>query len=237
MGKSSYPGYSTGTVTVNGETKATSYKKGNNVYTNYNMSDSEKKIYDYAQDSFLTSLPQINTFSQETLQGFNDQLSAYTKQGQKIIEDTYTPVINNLKTDIARRFGNFDNSSFMDSLNNIEDKRADSYASLAQDVMAQRDTLINNELSNRYTYLGFLNDIYNNINNNATNYMNIAAQNSASGNSYNAQAYQAKLQQQQMYANLASNIISTAGSFAAPGVTAIAKAWANNKWGNGKQSL
>lgn len=237
MGKSSYPGYSTGTVTVNGETKATSYKKGNNVYTNYNMSDSEKKIYDYAQNSFLTSLPQINTFSQETLQGFNDQLSAYTKQGQKIIEDTYTPVINNLKTDIARRFGNFDNSSFMDSLNNIEDKRADSYASLAEDVMAQRDTLINNELANRYNYLGFLNDIYNNINNNATNYMNIAAQNSASGNSYNAQAYQAKLQQQQMYANLASNIISTAGSFAAPGATAIAKAWANNKWGNGKQSL
>lgn len=238
MGKSSYPEYSGGTVTLNGQTKATSYRKGNNVYTDYNMSDAEKKAYDYAQNSFADGLSQVNVFSPQTLQGFNDQLAAYTKQGQKVIEDTYSPMLESLKTDIARRFGNFDNSSFMDQLNKIEDKRSDSYAALAQDVMSQRDSLINNELSNRYTYLNFLSDVYNSMNETATGFMNAAAQNSASGNKYNAEAYQAKLRQQQMYANLASNIVSTAGTIAgAPGVTAIAKAWANNKWGSGKESL
>lgn len=237
MGKSSYPGYAGGSVSINGQQKASSYMDGNTVHTNYNMSDQEKQIYDYAQNSFLSSLPNVNVFDSQTQQGFNDQLTAYTNKGKKIIDQTYTPMLESLKTDIARRFGNFDNSSFMDSLNDIEDKRADSYASLAQDVMSQRDSLINNELSNRYDYLNFLNDIYSNMNDTAMGYMNMASANSSAGNNYNAQAYQAKLRQQQIYANLASNLGYAAADLFAPGVGTIAKAYANNKWGSGKQSL
>ena len=66
MGKSSKPAYSSGVVTINGEEKASQYKKGNTVYSNYNMSDAEKNIYDYAQNSFFENLPKVNVFSEDT---------------------------------------------------------------------------------------------------------------------------------------------------------------------------
>lgn len=45
MGKSSkkYPQYSAGTISINGNSKASTYKTGNNIYSNYNMSDAENK--------------------------------------------------------------------------------------------------------------------------------------------------------------------------------------------------
>ena len=47
MGKSSkYPSYSAGTITINGSNKANSYKKGNTIYTNYNMSHDESSAYE-----------------------------------------------------------------------------------------------------------------------------------------------------------------------------------------------
>ena len=52
----------------------------------------------------------------------------------------------------------------MDNLNSIEANRAESINNLAQDVMAKRDELINNELSQRYTYLSFLQDVQNQMN-------------------------------------------------------------------------
>ena len=92
------------------------------------------------------------------------QLDAYTLNGQKLINNLYTPMIEDLKTDVASRFGNFDNSVFLDNLNEIESNRAESVNNLAQDILAKRDELVGNELAQRYTYLGFLQDLQNNIN-------------------------------------------------------------------------
>ncbi len=215
MGKSSkYPGYSQGTVTVNGVEKASTYRKGNNVISNYNMSDAEKKAYDYAQNSFADSLSKVNVFDNKTQKNLQAQLDAYTNKGQNLINNMYTPMLNNLKTDIASRFGNFDNSVFMDNLKSIESSRADSINSLAQDIMAKRSDLINNELSQRYSYLNFLQDVQNQANSNMFNFMNTAQQNSASGNSYNSQAYAAQQSANNSvgsYLNLASNLLSTFG--------------------------
>ena len=66
MGKSSF---TNGTVRVNGQTKASTYKKGNTVYTDYNMSPYEKQAYDYAQKSFAENLPTLNVFSEDTQNG------------------------------------------------------------------------------------------------------------------------------------------------------------------------
>lgn len=157
MGKSSkkYPQYSAGTISINGNTKASTYKTGNNVYSNYNMSDAEKQAYDYAQKSFANSLSSVNVFDDETKKNLQSQLNAYTLDGQKLINNLYTPMLSNLKNDIASRFGNLDNSVFMDNLNSIEANRANSINDLAQDVLAKRNELVNNELSQRYTYLSF----------------------------------------------------------------------------------
>ena len=214
MGKSSkkYPSYSTGTVQLNGKSKVKTYRSGNNVISNYIMSPEEKKAYNYAQKSFAESLPNINVFDENTQKGFQTQLDAYTKQGEKMINNIYNPMINNLKTDIASRFGNFDNSVFMDKLNSIESNRAESVSSLAQDVLTKRDDLVNQELSRRYNYLSFLQDLQNQTNSTMLSLIGSSQANSASGNSYNAQAYAANLASggsSSGYANL-GNSLSTA---------------------------
>lgn len=218
MGKSSkYPSYSSGTISINGQNKATTSKNGNNVITNYNMSDDEKRAYEYAQKSFADSLASVNVFDDATKQNLQSQLNAYTLNGQKLINNIYEPMLDDLKTDVASRFGNLDNSVFMDNLNSIEANRAESINNLAQDVLAKQDELISNELSQRYTYLGFLQDIQNQMNSNILNYIGASQQNSSSGNSYNAQSYAANQASSSNtysnYANLASGILSSLGPY------------------------
>lgn len=205
MGKSSKrPAFSQGTISINGAEKASTYKNGNNVITNYNMSDAEKRAYDYAQNSFADSLSKVNVFDDDTKKSLQNQLDAYTKKGQKLINDMYTPMLNNLKSDIASRFGNFDNSIFMDNLNSIESNRAESVNNLAQDVLAKQSDLVNDELSKRYTYLGFLQDIQNQANSNMFNFVNASQQNSATGTNYNTQTYTPRTAND--YSNLISNM-------------------------------
>ena len=183
--------FSGGSVSVNGENRASTYKKGNTVYSNYNMPEVEKGIFDYAQNSLLTSLPKINEFSPEVRSDINSQLEAYKNRGLQSINDIYAPILNNAKNDIASRFGNLNNSMFFDKLNSIENNRANALVSLAESLQAQRSNLYNNELSNRYNYLNFMNGLQNQINNNALNYMGLAANNSSAGNSYNQAKYNA----------------------------------------------
>ena len=133
-------------------------------------------------------------------------------------------MLDDLKTDIASRFGNFDNSIFMDNLNSIESNRADSINNLAQDVLAKRDELINNELAQRYTYLGFLQDIQNQVNSNILNYASATRANSSSGNDYNARAYAANNASGSTfsnYANLASGALSMMGPYGMAASTAL----------------
>ncbi len=150
-------------ITVNGNVKssATSTKNGANV--TYNMDPYEQAAYDYAGKSFYDNLGKINVFSNDTIKSLNDQVGAYLNQGLDVVNNTYTPMIRDMQNDIARRFGNTSNSMFMDNLNDIESKRAAAMSDLAQDVMAKRNELINNELSNRYNYLNFLNNYQNQV--------------------------------------------------------------------------
>lgn len=189
--KSKYPAFSNGSVSVNGQTIATTSQNGNTINSNYNMSDTEKDLYNYIQDSFSDSLKNVNVFDDETKKDLQSQVDAYTNKGLDIINDTYTPMINDLKNDIASRFGNFDNSVFMDNLNSIESSRADAMNSLAQDVMTQQSNLINDELSRRYNYLNLLNGTQNQMINNILSYLGAAMQNSSAGNSYNQASYNA----------------------------------------------
>ncbi len=159
------PSYANGSYSINGKTKAQTYKDGDTVKSNYNMNKYEKSVYDYAQKNLAQILPQLNTFSPETLKGIQSQLNAYQNQGEKSINNIYTPLLNNLKTDIASRFGNIDNSMFLDKLNNLESSRANSIAQLAESLLSKRNELVNNELSNRYNFVNLLNSLQNQYNN------------------------------------------------------------------------
>lgn len=206
MGKSSKP-YSSGTININGQQKANVSMDGNNVVSNYNMTDAEKKIYDYAQNSFMNSLPNVNVFSDDTIRGFQSQLGAYTQNGIKTLNNIYDPMISNLKTDIASRFGNFDNSSFLDKLDSIEDNRGDAVNSFTQDILAKQNELVNDELSRRYNYLNLLSGIQSTADSNIMNYLSSALQNSSSGNSYNNMAMRNNLAQMQAYSNMAGQML------------------------------
>lgn len=180
MGKNSF---TNGAVRINGQTKASTYKKGNTVYTDYNMSPYEKQAYDYAQKSFAENLPNLNVFSEDTQKQFQNQLNAYKQKGIDTINSVYTPMIDNLKSDIASRFGNFDNSSFLKDLNTIESNRSDAISSLSQDLILKENDLINDELSRRYDYMSFLNGINNQALANLSAYSSISSGNSSRGSS------------------------------------------------------
>ena len=200
--------YTNGNFSINGQTKASTYKKGDTVYTNYNMSDAEKKIFDYAQNSFLESLPQINVFSDDTKAQLRNQMNAYKNQGIENIESIYTPMINNLKNDVASRFGNYDNSTFLNGLKDIENSRSDAISSFAQDMILKQNDLINDELSRRYNYLDFLNGVQSQTLSNVLSYLQQAANNSNSGNSYN-NSQSSSGSSMGDYARLAANIATT----------------------------
>ena len=100
----------------------------------------------------------------------------------------------------------------MDNLNSIEDKRADSIAALAEDVNSQKSSLINDELSNRYSYINLLNTMQNQPLANALNLISVSNSNSSAGNSYAQALYNAmnnnSTSTNNFYSNLYSNLAS-----------------------------
>lgn len=195
MGKSSkkYPEYSTGTITINGKDVATTKRdKDNNVVsTSYNMSDAEKRIYNSIQSGLNSSLNNLFTISDKQRKEWNSQLDALKNQGIEEINSIYTPMETNLKNDIASRFGNFDNSVFLDNLNEITDKRAKAVATLSDSILSTQNELYAEELQNRINTITLLSNLNSVMNNNILNFANAANSNSDSGNNYNNSAYNA----------------------------------------------
>src|SRR5574344_183971 len=192
MGKASkYPAYSSGSISVNGQTKATAQRdsKGNLVSSNYNMSDSEKNIYNSVQDNLYSSLGNLFTITDSDKQAWNSQLNAMKSKGLQTIDETYTPMETNLKNDIASRFGNYDNSVFLNNLNTITNKKAQAYADLSNNLLTEQNNLYSEELQNRINTITLLSNLNTALNDNILNYTNMANSNAESGNSYNNNAY------------------------------------------------
>lgn len=150
-------------IYVNGNKKASASSGFGGSSVSYEMDPYEKLTYDYTGKAFYDSLPNVNVFSEETLNNLNKEVEAYLNKGTKTINSTYVPMIMQTQNDIARRFGNTDNSIFLDKLKDIESMRASAVSELADSVESKRSELVNNELNNRYDYLNFLNSIQNQI--------------------------------------------------------------------------
>lgn len=194
--KSKYPSYSSGSITVNGQTVATNKRDSQNniVDSSYNMSEKEKEIYDSVQDNLMSSLGNLFSISDEKREEWGNQLDAYKNQGIKEINDIFTPMETDLKNDISSRFGNLNNSIFLDQLDNITDKKAQATAQLSENITALQSDLYNQELTNRLNLISFLNGLYSGFNNNILNYIQAANANAGAGNSYNNAAYNASNQ-------------------------------------------
>lgn len=193
MGKSSkYPKYSTGNVTVNGRTVA-SVEKGKNgaINSNYNMTTAEKNLYDNLQKNLGSSVQNLFKITAADKKAWNQQLNAYKQQGINEINNIYTPMETNLKNDIASRFGNLDNSIFLDKLKNITDNKAKAVSDLSNNLALQQNQLYTKELQNRMNYISLLSGLRTAMDNKMFSYINQARENTESGNNYNSRSYQA----------------------------------------------
>ena len=211
MGKSSkYPGYATGSVEINGNKVATSSKTGKNTYSSsYNMTDTEKSVYDGVLGNLDTSLKDLFSISDAKQEQWNQTLDTYKKQGIKQINDIYDPMQNALKNDIASRFGNLDNSIFMDNLSNITENKAQAVADLSDSLLMKQNDLYSTEMANRMNYISLLSGL--------------------SGNNYNQAAYQAAQQNSTWNRtiqglNTAANVARAVASFANPAAAAASTA-------------
>ncbi len=171
-------------IKLNGEDKAGIKVSPWGTSGYYNMDDDEQKTFDYAGEQFALNLPELNVFDADTQKKFDNQVQNYINKGVEDINDVYTPILNDLQNDIASRFGNLDNSIFMDNLADIEDSRADAISALSQDVQTYRQDLINNELANRYEYLDYLNNYRQQLLSNVLNAMGASQNLSNLSNSY-----------------------------------------------------
>ena len=165
----------TKTFSVNGNEIVKTKVRGGKTSTNMNLSDEEQALLNYTNQNLLSGLENINVFSDNVQKNIKDQVKAYTNQGIKTINQTYKPMFRELRNDIASRFGNLDNSVFMDNLNSIESNRADAIENLTQNILAKQAELYNQEMNYRYNYLNQLSSVNKNINSNILNYLQLAA--------------------------------------------------------------
>lgn len=188
---SKYPAYSGGAVNINGNNIATTTRNGNTVHSDFNMNDTQKKIYNSVQNNMAGVLEDLFKISDPQRVEWQNQLNALQNVGLQNINDIYTPLQNNLKNDIASRFGNLDNSIFLDKLGAITGNKSKAIAELTNNLLLTQNDLYNQEIQNRMNILSLLDSLNNSINGNILSYLGLANQNANSGNQYNQAAYQA----------------------------------------------
>src|SRR5574344_49013 len=183
---SSSPSIAGNNISVNGFPTISSNFANGTLNSSYNMNDAQKAIYDYSQNTLANILPQLNTFSPEVQNTMNSELTAYVRNGVNDINSIYTPMISSLENDVASRFGNLDNSVFLDKLSGIENKRADAINSFAQDILSKQTSLQNQKLAQQYDYVNLLNNLQNQGYANALSSLNLSMNgNSNANNLYN----------------------------------------------------
>lgn len=179
------------TLYFNGTPMSTVRRDGDSVTLSYNMTPTQAETYEFSEKEVLENLPNINTFLPETLNAFSKELEAYQNAGLKTINNTYKSDETELKNNIASRFGNIDNSSFLEGLEKINNTKADSVAKLAENIAIKNSELFDDELQRRYNYLNLLLDYQNNQYANAISALGLSQDslklNNSSSNNYNNQ--------------------------------------------------
>lgn len=190
VSSANYPNYSSSSVSLGGSSAATGVKDGI-LTSDYNMSGDESDIYNYALSTLASILPQLNTFDPQTISSIQSSVDAYKNSGLETINGMYNSSLKNIENDAVSRFGNLDNSAFVDNLNNVESERSKAVSSFAQDVLAKQSQLQSDELTKRYALAEFLNGIANDKYDNALKAINAALGGSSNLNNYNNDLYSA----------------------------------------------
>lgn len=190
VSSANYPSYSSSDISFGGSSASTGVKNGI-LTSDYNMSNNEADIYNYALSTLANILPQLNTFDTNTLSSIQSSVDSYKNSGLDSINSLYNSSLKNIENDVVSRFGNLDNSAFVDNLDNLESERSKAVSSFAQDVLAKQSGLESDELTKRYALAEFLNGIANNTYDNALKAISTALGSSSNANNYNNDLYNA----------------------------------------------
>ncbi|MDD3435566.1 MAG: hypothetical protein PHC64_00280 [Candidatus Gastranaerophilales bacterium] len=190
VSSANYPQYSSSSISV-GDSKASTGVLNGVLTSDYDMSDAEETIYNYALSTLAGILPGVNIFDTDTLASIKSEVDAYKDRGIQEINDLYNSSLLDLENDAASRFGNLDNSIFADSLNDLESDRSSAVNSFAQDILAKQSELEADELTQRYALIELLSGLSGDIYGNALNAISTALGGSSSYNSYNKDLYNA----------------------------------------------
>lgn len=219
-----YPSYSSSAVSV-GDSKASTGVLNGILTSDYNMSDAESSIYNYALNTLASILPDVNTFNSDTQSDIKSEVDAYKNKGISTINDLYNSDLKNVENDAVSRFGNLDNSIFANNLDDLESERADAVSSFAQDVLAKQSSLESDELTKRYALIELLSGLSEGIYKNALSAISTAINGSSSANDYNTSLSNAISALQSTNSNsntnltsLLSNIIGTTSGSSMPAI-------------------
>lgn len=207
---SSVPNYqpASGKFSISGGPSAT-YGNGN---SSFKLNETQQQAYNYAQNEFANGLQSLNVFSPETIKQLNSEVDAYKQKTLNELDSIYTPMLQSTTNDAAKRFGNLDNSVFLNNLNTVENKRSQAVANAAENIAAKQSSLISQELQNRYNYLNFLNSYQNQIFNNALSATGLANSSANTLNNQYQTAYTYANQQNNFKLSDLTNLITQAST-------------------------
>ena len=156
---------------------------------NAGTTDYESQVYNDAMGALADILPSINTIDATTKNAINSEIEAYMQSGINNINNEYNSDLSDLQDNSASRFGNLDNSMFLDGLGNLQNERASAVGDFANQVQSKESDLVSNALEKNYSYVDLLtqiiNDYYNNANTLSKTYSNLKTPTQSSSSSSN----------------------------------------------------
>lgn len=189
------PEFSPSIVRYGGVDISKSYKDASgNVITEYLESPEEKALKKWRQEQVSQFEPQINVFSPELQKTWDDIASSRKTQSMDQFNSLWDPVSRKTREDLwSRGLGN--SSIAADTQRNQDQIKAKALEDIANKYVADKQNLQNNELSNRYMYLNYLNGGLENMTQDAFSAMTSGLLNSNSANNNNTEIWKTMLDQ------------------------------------------
>jgi hypothetical protein len=175
------------TITANGDILAQQYQdKNGTVITDISLSQENIDRKNKLQNLLEQYEDSVNIFSPELTSQMDSIATAKKKSAIADFESMYEPASRNAREDYFARLGTLDSTAYLDRFNQLEKTKQQAYADIANDYVANLQELQNNELSNRYAYLNYLQNGLNSVNNLNNNYINtVSSLSSSYTNNYN----------------------------------------------------
>ena len=160
-------------VTANGETLAQQYQTNDGtIVTDISISKDTAKRKKKLQELMNEYESNINVFTPEQDAQFESIANAKKESALQNFHSLYEPSVRKSREDYFSRLGTLDSTAYLDRYNALESTKQQAYADIANDYIANLDELKTNELARRYSYLNYLQNGLNSINNQNSNYIN-----------------------------------------------------------------